>query len=126
MNSKECLEKLKSMPSCSECENYGKCFDKPLCNELYDIITQDLKQLGAIKEDNTRLWHGLEYANNENAKLKQALNILKNRFEIILYEHTFPISESKYFIGFKYNNDDIWIYVPQEEYELLKEVLEYE
>lgn len=45
MNSKECLEKLKEMPTCSECELYGKCFERPLCNELYNTIKQDLDRV---------------------------------------------------------------------------------
>lgn len=50
MNSKECLEKLKSMPTCSECELYGSCFDKPLCNELYNTIKQDLDKLEKLEK----------------------------------------------------------------------------
>ena len=40
-------------------------------------IKQDLDRLEkenqGVKDDNTRLWHGLEYANNEISKLKQEL-----------------------------------------------------
>ena len=83
----------------------------------YEIIMKDLKRLEqlekenqGVKDDNTKLWHSLEYANNENAKLKQAITILEDRKHIL-----------------KYNGIDGALelgWLTQKEYKLLKEVFE--
>lgn len=49
-DSKEALERLKEMPTCSECELYGKCFERPLCNELYNTIKQSLDRLEKLEQ----------------------------------------------------------------------------
>ena len=104
MTSKEALEKLKSMPTCSECELYGSCFGKPLCNELYNTIKQDLDRL---------------------EKLEKAIEILKELFFIDLIER-----ENDYKLGFEPKEPIInqprfsVVNLNKEIYNLLKEVLE--
>ena len=99
MNSKEALNKLKIMPPCSECENYGECFGKPLCNELYDIISKDLDRL---------------------EKLEKVIEILK------IFNFTLYIVKDNNETSFRiYTNHLLETQViTKEEYELLKGVLE--
>lgn len=92
----------------------------------YDVLVNKCKQLEkenqGVKDDNTRLWHGLEYANNENAKLKKALDILTNNKFYIYGIKTFS-SVKQYnniIIGTEFDK------LTQEEFELLKEVLQDE
>ena len=103
----------------------------------YDVLVNKCKQLEKenqeLKDDNSQMqgWYDCYFIENEklekeNTKLKKALDILKNGFEVILCENNFPISEIKYSIGFKFNNEGVWIHISQEEYELLKSVLEEE
>ena len=113
-HSKNCYKKLK--------EKYIELqYDYNDLQKVYDIQEEDYDQLfekflkseeenQGVKDDNTRLWHSLECANNENAKLKQAIKILEDRKHIL-----------------KYNGIDGALelgWLTKKEYELLKEVLE--
>lgn len=62
----------------------------------------------------------------DNGKMKKAIKILKDKFEVVICKSDFPISELKYSIGFKINNDGVWAYIPQEDCELLEGVFNYE
>lgn len=146
MTSKECLYAILDMlnhEQVDECEknNYFKIIkqdldkleiatknDEGLIRDNVKLIKRVLElqdENQGVKDDNTRLWHGLEYANNEVAKLKKAIEILKNGFEIVLCESDFPIFDAEYSIGFKINNDGVYTHVSQKEYELLEEVFNY-
>lgn len=146
MTGKECLERLKSMPTCSECELYGSCFDKPLCNELYNTIEKDLDRLEKLEKENQTLNQTIQTirqnARNdyvefeilkdcikdltnicnefqeENAKLKKAIEILKEKLDISIFD---------VFINITINQKTIKTHhLTQQEYELLKEVIENE
>ena len=117
IHSKNCYKKLK--------EKFERC--KEVYHRNYELIQENgkLKQENqGVKDDNTRLWHGLEYANNENAKLKQAISILKEHIGISFYDESLEvyIYEDEYctdfscLIGFGESEID--------EYLLLKEVFE--
>jgi hypothetical protein len=136
MNSKECLKHI-----CDECQiNAGKiqvaCPFRSISNEYcdkYETIKKDLDRLKqlekenqGVKDDNTRLWHSIEYANNEIAKLKKAIDILKENLFIQFEEvndclmvklKEYKDQDCDYTIMFLDNKED---------YELLKEVLDFE
>ena len=60
---------------------------------------------------------------------RQALDVIRNlkdKFEIVICKSDFPISELKYSIGFKINNDGVWAHIPQEDCELLEGVFNYD
>ena len=77
MTSKEALKKLKSMPTCSECELYGSCFEKPLCNVLYNTIKQDLDRLEEFKQKETPM-KAIVYNINQY-KCPKCLNQIKGK-----------------------------------------------
>lgn len=85
-----------------------------------DKAKQLEKENQGVKDDNTRLWHGLEYANNEISKLKKALDILKEKLEIQLHQ------DDEYFPIPMISGSEIYQNLTKEEYELLKEVLDCE
>ena len=107
MNSKEALDILLAMPNCSECEKYGECFTKPYCKELKDSIKQDLDRLEQLEKENT--------------KLKQAINILKDKVYLRIKKYCEKDYENphKLEVEMDYSYD-----LTQEEYELYKEVFE--
>lgn len=122
LNSKEALKKLKSMPTCSECELYGSCFDKPLCNELYNTIKQDLDKLESLERFKKRLLEDTNKLYNENQKLKKVIEILKEKIIDkckILNSKNVEEYNNYVLCGF-----DFFDILTPEEYELLKEVLE--
>ena len=147
MNSKEALERLGNVEVAvttirsgithfERLKDYYETEFEVLEKEL--LFVRDIKPFDVYEEQYKKLEkenHVLRYERgrfadsmlkdyNENIKLKKALDILKNGFEVILCENNFPISEIKYSIGFKLNNDGVWIHISQEDYELLKDVLE--
>ena len=77
------------------------------------------KENQGVKDDNTRLWHSLECANNEISKFKTAINIL-NKFNFKV--ETTNCNRT----GYEMYTDSLLEYEPltKEEYDLLKEVLE--
>lgn len=137
MNSKEALEKLSLMINREKCINseWNQKIDY-----LKQIITQDLDQLEGVKEDNTRLWQGLEYANNENARLKQELKRCQGTIKKWMKDNKQLIIDNgkmkkaldilKEFVSLNCNmileTERQLLKLSQEAYELLKEVLEDE
>lgn len=122
MNSKEALERLKSMPTCSECENYGKCFEKPLCNELYNIISIDLDRLEHLEKGGQVLMDKAFELSAKLTKYKKSLDILISKKVDVNH-----LKRTKDFNGYNrirhfYEAD----YLMEEEYKLLKEVLDCE
>lgn len=115
MTSKEALKKILNHKSY---ERESSCWDyvKTLYQEEVTTINHDLDRLEhlekenqGVKDDNTRLWHGIEYANNEIAKLKKAIEILK---EVVSLNCDATLETERQFLR-----------LSKEEYELLKEVL---
>lgn len=129
MNSKECLD-LAILEYEKDLEtDKNNQWVKNVLKGLKEI-KQDLDRLEkenqGVKEDNTRLWHSIEYANNEIAKLRKGFKLLKDSFEVIICRTNFPISVINYSIGFRINNDGVWAHVLQEDCELLEEVFNYD
>lgn len=83
--------------------------------ELFKYIEQLEKENQGVKDDNTRLWHGLEYGNNEISKLKQAIKILKDKIE---FEDLGEMQSGNMYRG--YFNDCL----DEEEVNSLKQVFE--
>ena len=138
MNSKEALERLGNVEVAVTTIRSGITHFKRL-KDYYEtefevlekelLLIKDIKPVNVcellekenqcIKDDNTRLWHGLEYANNKNAKLKKAIEILKKYGLKISYIE--GINKITYILfNPQYNG---CVTITQEEYELLKEVL---
>lgn len=109
----------------------ANCLPKELNKQEQRIVNDIMQRSNLNLEDATTIartiieW-GYTIHEQDYNRLKIALDILKNGFEVILCENDFPISEIKYSIGFKFNNDGVWIHISQEEFELLKNVLEGE
>ena len=58
---------------------------------------------------------------------EKAFDILIDKFEVVLCKSDFPIPEIKYSFGFKFRrNCGAYVHISQEEYEILKSVLEGE
>lgn len=94
MDSKEALKRLKQETAPA---TYMPDFDKDKCIEI-------------IKKDLDRL-------EKENKKLKKAIKILKNRFEITGVQQDF---DDEYLI----ETSSYFIYINKEQYKLLKQVFE--
>lgn len=130
MNSKEALEFLTEYSHCQFCSKYEECHQldesESVCENAKFIIKKELNRLEqlekenlGVKDDNTRLWHSLECANNEISKFKTAINIL-NKFNFKV--ETTNCNRT----GYEMYTDSLLEYEPltKEEYDLLKEVLE--
>lgn len=97
----EALLKLHTMPSCSECEHYGKCFDKPYCKELYEQIKQDLERLEKLekenqelKEDNLQMQGYYDYYSKENVELNKELKRCQEYIQKSVNDHKNLIIEN--------------------------------
>lgn len=128
MNSKEALNELFNVAGCErcccsvECEEQMDKYGCVMCEQWHQVIKQDLDKLEqlekenqGVKDDNTRLWHGLEYGNNEISKLKQAIKILKDKIE---FEDLGEMQSGNMYRG--YFNDCL----DEEEVNSLKQVFE--
>lgn len=116
MNSKEALKRLKQETTPA---TYMADFDKEECIE---IIQQDLDRLEKLERFKTRLLEDTNKLYNENQKFKKVIDILKNNL---------CIEFSDDFNGIKFKRDlydecdyTILFLKNNEQYELLKEVLE--
>lgn len=124
-HSKNCYKRLKE-----KYEKLEKAYknNEVMVRDLNELINKNLdfqKENQGIKDDNTRLWCGLEYANNENAKLKKAISILKEKYDIRLSSDypEYDYNDKSLTGDLEYILDDE-IPLTKKEYELLKEVLE--
>ena len=128
MNSKEALEKMYYGVG-SEQEN----------NEAYMAIYRSLDKLEQLEKENQGLkevrdnysdqlnyvWNIVNSLKDENTRLKQAIKILKEKFEIEVTKTFCPrivITETNELE----NNDSVSEFLTQREYELLKEMIESE
>ena len=135
MNSKECLERLFGSYVNSKC--YGINYKKD--DEDFESIKQDLDKLEKMEKAIKTLKEELEIANDiiksqkflrnsqkleqENAKLKKTIEILKVRLELTLY-HNKPLNT--YSVELMCFEEHLAKHITQEEYKLLKEVVENE
>ena len=121
MNSKEAFERIEQC-CVSACLGLGQSpYNRFLqsitpCREDLEVLQQALDRLEqlekenqGVKDDNTKLWHSLEYANNEIARLKKAIAILT---EVVSLNCDKTLETERQFLR-----------LSKEEYELLKEVL---
>lgn len=92
----------------------------------YKALETAYKNNEVLIRDNVKLINRNFELQDENIKLKKVFDILKNKFEVVLCESDFPIFDAKYSIGFKNNNDGVWVHISQKEYELVEEVFGYE
>lgn len=132
-HSKNCYKKLKEKYTRLE-RAYKN--NEVMVRDLNELINRNLelrKQIEnleeenqGVKDDNTRLWHSLECANNENAKLKQAIKILKDKFKLDVSLNI----DGEFSVEVKIDKiqnipNIVYLkYLEIEQYELLKEVLE--
>ena len=133
MESLEALERIyNDAISLNEIEE-----DVEKIEEDYNIIKQDLEHLKQLEEENQDLKNRLAneqlafdklFESNQKlselyAKLKQAIDILKDKMNLAVYHNkvynTYSIDLLKF-------NEDFEDKLSQEEYELLKEILEDE
>lgn len=92
-----------------------------LVRENVDLINRNLKLQDELKrcQDTINKWmNDNKQLIIDNGKLKQAIKILKNKFEITIDKD----KDNTYWL----ENEDYCKYITQEEYELLKEVFENE
>lgn len=125
IHSKNCYKKLKE-----KYEKLERAYknNEVMVRDLNELINRNLelrKQIEnleeenqGVKDDNTRLWHSLECANNEISKFKTALDILKEKGLIFTSgesgrENCICLCDYGYGVS-----------LTQEEYELLEQVLE--
>lgn len=129
MNSKEALARIYDYHSEPVFDSDGTTFENMFEKECY-AIQKDLDRLEQLEKENQELKEKTEKTIDEflehaqknfrkYAKCKRALDILKDSFEIKGVEEYFDdgyvIDTKLYYLG-----------ISKEEYELLKEVLEYE
>ena len=119
MTSKEALRKILGFISFCCYEYFDKEVEKDWKKDI-EIIKQDLDRLEVLENENKK-WReivgcdlcealGREILLEENEKLKKAIEILKKYLYLIMDDS-----------GFIINADS---YLPKEEFDLLKEVLE--
>lgn len=127
IHSKNCYKKLKE-----KYEKLERAYknNEVMVRDLNELINRNLelrKQIEnleeenqGVKDDNTRLWHSLEYGNNEISKLKKAIKILKGFVSITkgrneeTLKWDIPVI---YSLGLNKK-------ISQEQYELLEQVFE--
>lgn len=138
MTSKECLYEILGMLNYEQMDVCEK-------NNYLKIISQDLDRLEQLEKENKELNRQLDVFFNkldkttiraidlisydlqdENTKLRKSIEILKDKFEIVICKNDFPISGINYSIRFKISNDGVWAHITQEDCELLEEVFNYE
>lgn len=118
MNREDLIKKLELARVGSGTQTYNDVvltLTKEETLELFKYIEQLEKENQGVKDDNTRLWHGLEYGNNEISKLKQAIKILKDKIE---FEDLGEMQSGNMYRG--YFNDCL----DEEEVNSLKQVFE--
>ena len=122
MTSKEALEKFKLLYE-SKCKSSNNIIGFDMC---YTTIKQDLERLEELEEENQDLKDNekiiTDYGYNlviENEKYKKAIEILKMQTSI---ENIKCENGNIYIVDI----GDISLLITQQEYELLKEVLENE
>jgi hypothetical protein len=130
-HSKNCYKKLKEKYTRLE-RAYKN--NEVLVRDLNELINRNLelrKQIEnleeenqSVKDDNTRLWNGLEYGNNEISKLKQAIKILKTGSGFKVSKSISLDGTCNYLLDYKVGLINYGILLYEEQYELLKEVLE--
>lgn len=142
MTSKEALERLLMLarPCAYEVREHRNSY----CDMLENTIKQDLERLEVLEKKNQELYEKVNHLKNvknrwrrnckflekENEKLKQALDILKEKPEILMIRaesfYQCDYDENYFAEYFVYDSagDDIrtLIYITKEQYELLKEV----
>ena len=130
MKSKEALENVKTAPSfMGGNPKYWTYLNSqfPFLEDI-ETIKQDLDRLEQLEKENQELVVNKNVAQGiaiklkeENDRLKKALEILKDKFK---FELGVSVVKEKYYysLEFLYNNQ--YFTISQEEYKLLKEVLD--
>lgn len=112
--------------------NNNENFNKERAYKNNEVMTRDLNELinrnlelkqenQGVADDNTRLWHSLECANNENAKLKKAIEILKKYLGITFYDESCQVY---FYEDERYADFSCLIGCEEDEYLLLKQAFE--
>jgi hypothetical protein len=124
------VKSLEALRILSECANGEKKLIFSDSLYLESIIKKELEHLKKIEENYYSLnmsYEDIEFENvrleKENKKLKQAIDILKDKMNLAVYHNKVYNTYSLDLLKFKEDFEDE---LSQEEYELLKEVLENE
>ena len=130
MTSKEALERLLKIayvepgPTKEKFITYARETEhNKTCSALYNAIKQDLERLEKFAHENASLHTEIDSLQSENAKLKKVIEILttKDIYIGVLNRSNNSSEYNNYMsIFFDYN---FWN-MPQEDFDLLKEVLE--
>ena len=124
MDSKAALNELYAISNCTKCEHYSECNDGygTICDINKKIILYDLERLEHIDKDFQLLMDKSIEISNKLTKYEKVIKILKEYRLKVMFNQT--TDKSPYIL---FNPEcDGCVVINQEEYELLKEVLDYE